>query len=73
MGYVYVTGCCGCCQSVFNFNPLRVPSHKLGTIYKQPICEACMTLVNEKRKAAGLEPFEIAADAYEPIDERELP
>ena len=59
MGYMTAMGRCFGCGRTFSFNPVRVPSFK-----GEPVCEGCMTLVNEKRKAAGLVPHPIMDGAY---------
>jgi len=58
---------CATCGKPFAFNPLRVPSWRSG-----PICPVCIDLVNARRKEIGLPAFEIAPDAYEPLDAKEL-
>lgn len=65
---------CLCCRATFACNPVRVPSKDLGDGQgRQPICRACMDLINRKRVEQGLAPFPIAPDAYEAVDEGELP
>jgi hypothetical protein len=71
MGYALAMGDCLCCQKPFAFNPVKVPSFRYKGS-KEPICRDCMVVVNQKRVASGLEPFAIAADAYEACDEGEL-
>jgi hypothetical protein len=80
MGYAFVMGPCWSCGVVFTYNPLHVPSvlvNSQGFIdpagRREPICQNCMTLANEKRKAAGMPPHAIHPEAYEPVDEAELP
>jgi len=74
MGYVFVTSeCCGC-NRIFSYNPLRVPSIKSPyTGEKEPICWECVQQVNPRRIKNGLPPIEPFPDAYDPIDESELP
>jgi len=72
MGYALIVGTCYACGKTFTFNPLRVPSFRDQHGVRQPVCRECMTVVNGKRKARGLQPFEIAPDAYEACDEGEL-
>ncbi len=67
-GYVTVYGTCFACRRPFFFNPRSVPSHQ-----GEPICQGCITLVNERRRATGLPLWPVAADAYEPLPEGELP
>ena len=80
MGYVYATSECLSCKQLFSYNPLRVPSLRVnaqgqpdpnGT--REPVCRGCMDRANLKRKEMGLEPHPIHPDAYEPVDEHELP
>jgi hypothetical protein len=73
MSYAYAMSPCICCKRPFVYNPLRVPSTSAITGQREPICETCIGLINEKRKGAGLEPFAIHSDAYEAIAEEELP
>ena len=68
MGYAFCIGSCFCCNKVFGFNPMSVPSYK-----NEPLCESCVTEVNAVRIEKGLEPFPIAENAYQPVDENELP
>lgn len=60
MAYMTAMAKCFGCNRTFSFNPVRVPSFE-----GEPVCEDCMTLVNEKRKAAGLAPHPILEGAYQ--------
>jgi hypothetical protein len=40
---------------------------------KEPICRECVEYVNPRRIANGLEPIVPAPDAYQPVEEGELP
>lgn len=60
MGYMTAMGKCFGCRQLFSFNPVRVPSFK-----GEPVCETCMTVVNERRTATGLAPHPVMAGAYE--------
>jgi hypothetical protein len=72
MGYAYCYGPCVGCGRVFGFNPVRVPSCTVnGT--REPVCRMCVARANPRRIANGLAPIVPLPDAYEPIDERELP
>jgi hypothetical protein len=80
MGYCFVTGFCAGCGRLFTFNPLRVPSIRVNAEGKPdpggsraPICEGCIAIANERRAEAGLPELSFPADAYEPVDEHELP
>ena len=65
MPYMQAFGDCIICGQLFAFNPLTVPSTSALTGDREPICRGCMTVINEKRVAQGLKPFEVAADAYD--------
>jgi hypothetical protein len=67
VGWVMVTGRCFGCGAVFSFNPHRVPSYD-----GEPICRSCMTVVNRRRRKAGLDLWPVYEDSYEPIPESEL-
>lgn len=71
MGYALCTGICIGCGRVFSFNPMRVPSLPWHGS-REPICQDCVTRVNPKRIANGLQPIVPHPDAYEPCDEHEL-
>lgn len=72
-GYAIAVAPCICCRVPFGFNPLTVPSSTAMTGTREPICLACIAVINAKREAAGLPPFPIAADAYEPVEAAALP
>lgn len=61
MGYVTVMGTCFGCGVVFGFNAERVPSYQ-----GEPICESCITVVNHRRREAGLPQWPVLEGAYEP-------
>ena len=67
MGYAIVMGPCLCCKRPFAFNPRRVPSHE-----GEPICRECMGEINREKAEAGMRPFVIPVDAYEPLPEGAL-
>jgi hypothetical protein len=67
-----VTGPCITCGKVFAYHPHKVPSTTALTGNREPVCEGCMRLINNKRTAKGLEPFPILPGAYEAADESEL-
>lgn len=71
-GYVFCMGACIACGRPFAFNPHRVPSTSAVTGSREPVCRSCMDWINRKRRELGLEPFQIEADAYEPMAEAEL-
>lgn len=72
MGYALCHSACFGCGRIFAYNPLRVPSMRVNGV-REPICAACVKRVNPLRIQNHLEPIVPAPDAYEPIDERELP
>ena len=39
---------------------------------KQPLCKDCISLVNARRRAKGLEPIHVFRDAYEAIEAGQL-
>ena len=61
--YFCIGNCCGCGYP-FTFNPHRVPS-----VGGEPVCQACMDLVNRHREVEGREPLTIPLGAYEPVEE----
>jgi len=71
-GYVFVLGECYGCGRTFTFNPVRVPSVRDEKGVRQPLCRVCVEYVNRERKKAGMEPFTIRSDAYEPVREEEV-
>jgi len=71
MGYALCTGMCAACRRLFSFNPVRVPSVRINGS-RDPVCRECIEAANVERRARGLEPFPVAADAYEACDESEL-
>lgn len=60
MAWMSVIANCFLCDRVFASNPSKVPSVK-----NQPICESCLELVQEARKARGMDPFPVPAGAYD--------
>lgn len=72
-GYALAYSACVCCKRVFGYNPIRVPSTSAVTGTKEPICRNCIDLINEKRALVPLPLWPIPPDAYEPVDEGELP
>jgi hypothetical protein len=73
MGYAICTGNCFGCNRLFSFNPVRVPSIRNANGEKQPVCKECIDRANPLRVKNGLEPIVPAPDAYEAVDEGELP
>lgn len=70
--YAFVMSACIGCQRIFSYNPLRVPSVRVNGM-REPICRACVERANPQRIANGLEPIVPFPDAYEPVDDSELP
>lgn len=73
MGYAIAMSPCVRCRQLFAYNPLRVPSISIAGGPREPICAACVEAVNPARRANGLPPIVPLPDAYEPVDESELP
>lgn len=71
-GYVVAYGTCAGCRKLISFNPLYVPSVRVGGV-AHPVCRTCIEVANPKRVAAGLEPFVIHPQAFEPLPEHDLP
>jgi hypothetical protein len=78
MGFVMVLGTCWLCRRSFTFNPLTVPSYDPSRDDpsqrpgRQPICATCITSVNARRAANGLDPWPVSYDAYDSIPEAAL-
>lgn len=73
-GFVLATSACFFCRRLFSYNPRWVPStppewHPT----REPVCQDCMASINRKRTAAGVPPFPIHPEAYEPLPEEECP
>lgn len=72
MGYYYTKGICWLCRNPFSFNPALVPSHPDEHGVKQPICQPCLKMVNQKRAELGRTQFEMLPGAYDPMTEGEM-
>lgn len=70
--YATIIGPCICCGQIFSYNPHYVPSTRIFTGEREPVCENCMRGINARRVAKDLEPFPIHPEAYEPIAAEEL-
>lgn len=70
MGVYFVMGPCVACKRVFSFNPHKVPSIRIQG-KREPICQACIDLVNPEREKKGLDPIVPLPGAYEAADESE--
>lgn len=71
MGYGLAIAPCVSCGRTFGFNPHLVPSIRVDGV-KQPLCQGCLTGLNEVRKSLGLEPWKALPGAYDPVPEGEL-
>ena len=72
-GYVSVLGPCVRCRRPFLFSPTRVPSIRVRGS-REPVCPDCLAVLNRVRQEAGLEPWTVRPDAYDPGDpEAEVP
>ena len=72
MGYAIAMSPCIGCRQIFGYNPLRVPSITINGS-REPICRNCVERVNPMRIENGLPPIVPLPDAYEPVEEHELP
>lgn len=72
MPYLIVFGSCISCHRPFGFNPEKVPSLRVNG-EREPVCRDCIERVNPARVANGLPAFTIHPQAYEPLNDRELP
>lgn len=72
MGYVMGFSKCYTCNQPFGYNPNYVPSVRVDGI-KEPLCKTCIEDANSKRKALGISQFPVHPQAYEPLNEEELP
>lgn len=70
-GFAICLGSCINCGKPFSFNPVKVPSIRVNGV-REPVCKPCVETANVERVAAGLEPFAINPDAYDPCREEEL-
>jgi predicted CXXCH cytochrome family protein len=62
----FAMGDCVVCHRTFTFNPHKVPSTRIVTGTREPVCMSCMTKINNRRRQMGKEPFKIMPGAYEP-------
>lgn len=72
MGYVFMTGYCFICGSMFTYNPVRVPVVRDSKGEKQAVCRECIDRANVERVKLGLKPLVPAPDAYQAVREEEL-
>jgi len=73
VGYTFMLSYCAACKRAFTFNPLRVPSIILKDKEEegnQPICRPCALRWMKYHPEVK---FTIPSDAYEPVDENEIP
>ena len=85
-GFVAVMGPCFACKKLFSYNPHRVPSIPIDPVTqlppdlggdpqrasREPICEDCIGVINDRRVRSGLAPFPVYEDAYDSIPENEF-
>jgi hypothetical protein len=71
MGYALCFGSCVVCRRAFAFNPMRVPSIRIAGS-REPVCQECMDLLNQRLVANGHAPVAVLPGAYEACDEAEL-
>lgn len=67
MGFALAYSSCFSCGKTFAFNPQRVPAIKHNG-HNEPICAACVTVVNPRRIANGIPPIVVLDGAYEPTE-----
>jgi hypothetical protein len=79
MAWISVIGECLICKHVFSYNPNLVPTFRVnanghidpkGT--KEPVCEGCLSIYNEKRRQYGLPETMALPGAYEACEEADL-
>lgn len=73
MGYVIAMANCYGCGQPFTFNPLVVPSVRDQNGVRQALCQNCSAEINRRKRQAGMPEVPIHPNAYEGIDENELP
>jgi hypothetical protein len=71
-GYAFAMAACAGCNRLFSFNPCLVPSIGLDGA-RQPICKACVEIINRNRFRHHLAPIKPLPGAYEPISEDQSP
>ena len=71
MGYYSAIGRCAVCCQMFQFNPHKVPSVRIGGV-REPICLDCVNEANPRRKAAGIEEIVPLPGAYDSVREEEF-
>ncbi len=73
-GYAYCVGPCVGCGRAFTFNPMKVPSVRVGPPpgEREPVCRGCVDKANPEREKRGLAPIVPEPDAYEACPEEEL-
>jgi hypothetical protein len=71
MRYVYAA-CIGCAR-YFGYDPDTVPSTSSITGRREALCRSCVVYANQQRNAMGMDPITVAAGAYGPTREDELP
>jgi hypothetical protein len=72
MGFAFATAHCIGCKRLFSFNPVRVPSTSVITGTREPICQTCITTINQHRRENNLPEWPVHSDAYEACEESEL-
>lgn len=75
MPYIAISPCIVCGRT-FSYNPDLVPSHPCRNGRPSmdpsdptgPICATCITVVNAKREASGMNTWPVHPDAYAPSE-----
>lgn len=68
----YVIGSCCLCDQMMKCNPHRVPSTRVKSGVREPICAQCIGEMNVLLKERNQPLIEIFADAYDAIPAEEL-
>lgn len=63
-GQFFIVGRCYRCNNIFGFDSDKVISIRDDNGVRQPLCEPCVSWLNQIRIAQGLEPVEIPTGAY---------
>ncbi len=76
MAYMFCMGQCVNCGLLFTFNPELVPSIRVSRKNgrwepdtngsREPLCESCVMVANQRRRAARMPMIPVLPGAYEP-------
>lgn len=65
MSFMFVIGNCAGCRRRISFSASHVPSIRVKGV-REPLCRACVGVLNARRVAEGLPEQPVRPDAYEP-------